>query len=231
VSIALAAAGALIAARSLTRILPSGTARAAPGLPAIVAASFFLNFGYYAASSFVALALVGVRGTTVLVAGVAITAATIAWTFGVWANTVLLDRYSRRALVIASSAGLALAVAAFASSLYGGPLAIAFAAWTAGGFCMGIAFNTLTLNTMDAAGTGSAGQALAGRNLTANLGTAVGTGIAGSAVALTQAAGFGLRLGLLVAYCMAAVTGLVTAALGARASAHRDLSAAGGESP
>ena len=221
-TVALAAIGAAVAARSLTRILPARTVLAAPGLPAIVAASFFLNFSYYAAASFIALALVGVRATTVFVAGVAITANTIAWTVGVWANTILLDRFSRRTLITVSAAGLGLSVGAFASSLYVGPLWIAFVTWTIGGFCMGIAFNTLTLNTMDAAATRAAGQALAGRNLSANLGTAVGTGIAGSAVALTQTAGFGLTAGLLVAYAMAAAAGLVTAALGTRASAAAD---------
>ncbi len=217
-SLGVSAAGLAIAVESLIRVLPPGAMLARPGLPAVVSASFFLNFCYYSASSFVALVLVELHGVTVLGAGVAITVGTIAWTVGVWANTILVQRYSRRSLVAISAACLGLAVGLFATTIYGAPLAVAFIAWSIAGLFMGICFNTLTLNTMDAARTGGEGKALAARNLMGNLGTAAGTGIGGSAIAVAELSRMGLRPGLIAAYALAVVAALATAGLARRAS-------------
>jgi len=71
-SVPLSALGLVLAVEALVHTLPPGTMRARRGLPAIVAASFFLNLGFYGAASFVPLVLVGVRGTTVIAASLGI---------------------------------------------------------------------------------------------------------------------------------------------------------------
>ena len=215
-SIGLTLAGLALAIEALIHLLPAGTMRAAPGLPAIVAASFFLNVGFYAASSFVPLVLVGVRGVSVVAAGFALASATLAWTVGVCLNTQLVDRYPRGLLVAGFALLLAMCIAGFATAIYGAPLPFAYAAWTVSGLGMGICFNTLTLNAMAAAASGGEGFALAGRNLTANLGTAFGTGVGGAAVAASQAASLGLKPGLAATFGLAAAAALITGALAGR---------------
>ncbi|MFI5283813.1 MAG: MFS transporter, partial [Candidatus Dormibacterales bacterium] len=185
-------AGLAVAVDALRHTLPAGSLSARRGLPAIVAASFFLNLGFYAAASFVPLVLVGVRGTSVFAAGLGIMASTVAWTVGVWLNTQLVDRYPRGLLVAGFAMLLAASSVGFATAIYGAPLLFAYLTLPFAGLSMGICFNTLTLNAMAAASRGAEGFALAGRNLTANLGTAVGTGVGGAALAASQAAALGL---------------------------------------
>jgi len=221
-SVLLALVGFAMAIEGLIQLLPAGSMRAARGLPAIVAASFFLNVAFYAASSFVPLVLVGVRGVPVVAAGFALASATLAWTVGVWLNTQLVDRYARGLLIAGFAVLLALCIAGFATAIYGAPVPLAYVAWTAAGLGMGICFNTLTLNAMAAAASGGEGFALAGRNLTANLGTAFGTGVGGAAVAASQAASLGLRPGLAATFGLAAVAALITAALAGRSAPSGD---------
>jgi MFS family permease len=214
-------AGLIIAVDALRHILPAGSIRARRGLPAIVAASFFLNLGFYAAASFVPLVLVGVRGISVFGAGLGIMASTVAWTIGVWINTQLVDRYARGLLVASFATLLAASSIGFATAIYGAPLLLAYLMLPVAGLSMGICFNTLTLNAMAEASHGAEGFALAGRNLMANLGTAVGTGVGGAAVAAGQAAALGLRPGLAFTYGLAAAAALATAALGRRTAPSR----------
>jgi len=220
-SVALVVVGLAMALEALVHILPAGAMRAARGLPAIVASSFFLNVGFYGAASFVPLVLVGVRGVSVVAAGGLLVSSTLAWTVGVWLNTQLVDRYARGALVAGFAVLLAACTVAFAAAIYGASLPFAYVAWTVAGLGMGICFNTLTLNAMAAAATGGEGFALAGRNLMANLGIAFGTGVGGAAVAGSQAASLGLRPGLAATFGLSAAAALVTAALAGRTASSR----------
>jgi MFS family permease len=217
-AVPLLAIGVAIAMDALRRTLPAGSLRAHAGLPAIVASSFFLSAGFYAASSFVPLILVGVRSVSITVAGLAVSAGTLSWTLGVWLNTLLVDRIPRSVLIASSTTLMAAGIVGLASAIYGAPLLVAYATWPLAGIGMGVAFNTLTLNTMSAAPIGREGAALASRNLTGNLGIAIGTGIGGAAVAGAEAAHLGLRSGLAFTYAFAVVSALITAALAHRAA-------------
>jgi MFS family permease len=211
-------AGLPVTVIALRHTLPAGSLRARAGLPAIVAAGFLLNVAFYSASSFVPLALTRVRGTSIAEAGLAVSAATVAWTVGVWTNTQLVGRVPRGRLIATAALVLAAGIAGFGAALYGFPLPLAYAAWVLAGFGMGIAFNTFTLNAMALAPKGEEGRALAGRNLSANLGTAAGTGIGGAALGLSTGAQLGLRPGLTFIYALAGASAVATASLAGRAS-------------
>jgi MFS family permease len=216
--ILLVLAGLPITLVALRHTLPSGSLRARAGLPAIVAAGFLLNVAFYSAASFVPLVLTHVRGTSITAAGVAVSAATVAWSVGVWINIKLLDRFARRHLIAGASLLLAAGIAGFMTALYGAPLPLAYAAWVLAGLGMGIAFNTFTLNAMALAPSGQEGTAMGGRNLSANLGTAAGTGVGGAALALSTGAQLGLRPGLAFIYALAAASAVATATLAGRSS-------------
>lgn len=216
--LAAVAAGIPLALVALRHILPAGSLRARPGLPSVVAAAFFLNTAFYSASAFVPLLLIRLREVPLTWAGVAVTAGTIAWSAGVWLNTLLVDRLRHSLLLLGSAMLLALGTGLFASALAGSPLALAFGGWALAGLGMGICFNTSTLNTMAMAPSGGEGAALGGRNLSGSLGTAMGTGVGGAVVAASSSVHFGLRPALTFVYGMSMLSALAVAGLARRSS-------------
>lgn len=91
--VALVVAGAIITVVALRNILPPGTLRAAPGLPAVIAAMGLLNLSFFGVDAFVPLTLTAVRGLSVVLAGLALTAATLTWTAGAWMQARLVRRH------------------------------------------------------------------------------------------------------------------------------------------
>ena len=69
IALALTVAGLALAIPAMRRLLPEGTLRAAPGMPATIATMGLLNLAFFGVDAFVPLALVDVRGTSVAYAG------------------------------------------------------------------------------------------------------------------------------------------------------------------
>jgi MFS family permease len=86
-------AGTLLAIFALRRLTPTGTLRAARGLPAAVLMRGIITFAFFAVDAYVALALVDWRGLRVVEAGIALTAATISWTAGSWTQAHFSSRH------------------------------------------------------------------------------------------------------------------------------------------
>src|SRR5438270_102114 len=78
------AAGLTVGVPSLRRLLPPGTLTARGALPAAVLARGLLTFAFFAADVFVPLTVTSLRGESVLISGLALTAGTVAWTSGAW---------------------------------------------------------------------------------------------------------------------------------------------------
>ncbi|HEX5500011.1 MAG TPA: MFS transporter, partial [Thermomicrobiales bacterium] len=91
--------GGAIATPALRALLPAGTLRARPGLPAAVLTMTLLNVVFVGIDAFLALALVDVRGRSIAFAGIAFTAATISWSIGSWLQARFADHVSRRVLI------------------------------------------------------------------------------------------------------------------------------------
>src|SRR5205807_3930806 len=119
-----------------------------------------------------------------VVAGIAVTGATVAWTAGAWVQARLSGAWEGRRLV---RAGLLLILAAIAGMVLvlqpAVPVAEGLAAWTVAGLGMGLAYAPLSLMMLHNALPGQEGQASASLNLTDVLGTAIGIGVGGAAVA------------------------------------------------
>jgi predicted MFS family arabinose efflux permease len=214
-----AAIGCAVGVQGLRGVVPPGTFALARGLPAAIGGSFFLTFGYYAASSFVPLVLVALRGFSIAQAAPVVVVGSLAWSAGVALNTALVRRFPAARIVRWSTVALGLGILAFAAVMFGAPVAASYLAWPAAGFGMGIALNTLVLQTMAAAEAGGEGGALGARNLVSNLGTAVGTGVTGAAVALSQHSGLGLRTGLAAGFAMVLASLAVLVAASPRVAA------------
>lgn len=119
-----------------------------------------------------------------MVAGIAVTGATLAWTAGAWVQARLSDTWEGRRLV---RIGLVIVLAGIAGMVLvlnpGVPVAEGLAAWTVAGLGMGLAFAPISLMMLRQAPPGREGQTSASLNLADVLGTAIGVGIGGAAVA------------------------------------------------
>jgi MFS family permease len=217
--LALIAAGGAVGLPALRRLVPAGTLTGRPGLPATIASRGLLTFTFFGADAYVTLAITAVRHRSPVVAGLAVTGATVAWTAGAWVQARLNDVWEGRRLV---RTGLVIILAGIAGMVLvlqpAVPLAVGLAAWTVAGLGMGLAYAPLSLMMLQKALPGQEGQASASLNLADVLGTAIGIGAGGAAVA--AAAGGDLRLGITAAFAVAAAVGVVALAFTRRLPAN-----------
>src|SRR6478609_433218 len=109
--LALIAGSGLVGLPALRRLVPAGTLTGRPGLPATIASRGLLTFTFFGADAYVTLALTAVRHRSPVVAGIAVTGATVAWTAGAWVQARLSDTWEGRRLV---RAGLLIILAGIA---------------------------------------------------------------------------------------------------------------------
>jgi MFS family permease len=205
-------AGGIAAAQSaLRRLVPPGTLTGRPGLPATILSRGLLTFAFFGADGYVTLAITAVRHQSSLIAGFAVTGATVAWTAGAWIQARLSDRWEGRRLVRTGLVVILLGIAGMLVMLRTGvPVAAGIAAWTVAGLGMGMAYSPILLLMLRQAPPGREGRESASLNLSDALGTAAGLGAGGAAVAAF--AGSDLRLGVAIAFGISAVVGLLALA-------------------
>jgi MFS family permease len=207
--------GLMVALPALHALTPPGTLRARPGLPAAVATMALLSFAFFGAEAFLPLALTTIRRQSTTVAGVVLTAATLAWTTGAWIQARLDAPRSRRALAVA---GLTLTLTGIAGTSLtlapNVPVALATLTWGLAGLGIGIAYSTITLVVLESAPPGGEGAASSAMQLANVLGVALGTGLGGAILAVVPATDgtqtFGLAL-IDIGAIVVAAAGAITA--------------------
>src|ERR1035441_5747160 len=213
--LALIAAGLLVELPALRRLVPEGTLAARPGLPATILSRGMLTFAFFGADAYVTLTITTVRHHSPVVAGLALTGATLAWTAGAWVQARFSDVWAGRRLVRTGLVIILTGIAGMVLVLQPGmPVAEGLAAWTVAGLGMGLAYAPLSLMMLQRAPPGQEGHASASLNLTDTLGTATGIGVGGAAVAADP--GGHLSLGIAIAFAVAAAMALVALALSGR---------------
>ena len=205
---ALIAAGVAGGLPALRRLVPPGTLTARRGLPATILSRGLLTFAFFGADAYVTLAITAVRHRSPVVAGIAVTGATLGWTAGAWVQARLSEtwegpRFVRTGLVIIL-AGIAGMILVLQPTV---PVAEGLVAWTVAGLGMGLAYAPLSLMMLRKAPPGGEGRASASLNLADVLGTAIGIGVGGAAVA--AGAGGNLAMGIAAAFAAAAAVGVV----------------------
>jgi MFS family permease len=199
-------AGGAVGLPALRRLVPAGTLTARCGLPATILSRGLLTFAFFGADAYVTLSITAVRHRSPVVAGIAVTGATLAWTAGAWVQARLSEKWEGRRLVRAGLLIVLAGIAGMVAALQPGvPVAAGLAAWTVAGLGMGLACSPLSLLMLREAPPGREGWASASLNLADVLGTAIGIGAGGAAVA----AGASLRLGATAAFAIAAVVAVV----------------------
>jgi MFS family permease len=217
VAIVVVLIGLAIGVPTLRRLLPPGTLRAKTGMPAAIATMGLLNMAFFGGEAFLPLTLISIRGQSLIIAGLVLTAATLTWTTGAWVQAQLAARQGRRLLVSIGLLLVVIGLAGIASVLIpGSPVLIAPLAWGISGLGMGLAYSTLSLVVLETAPTDQVGSASASLQLSSVLGSALGTGIGGVIIAFAVAARGSPVSGIIVVDILViAVIGLaILAALG-----------------
>ncbi len=213
----LALAGVAIGLPAFIRLTPPGTLRARPGLPAAVILRGLLTFAFFCADAYVPRALQEWRGLDAATSGVALTAATLAWTGGAWIQARRFTRIGARRFVAAGFVTVLVGIGGFAAVLSPQvPVAIGVVAWGVAGLGMGLSYSPLSLVTLAEAPPGGEGTATSALQLSDTLGVALGTGAGGAIIAVANRSAADGWAGLAGAFGIGAAVALGGAVLARR---------------
>lgn len=204
------AGGGVVMALALRRLVPAGTFRAAAGLPAGIATGFLINVASVGAETVLPLAVVVVRGRSLVEAGVLFTIETFAWAGGTWWQSRALPRHGVVALGRLGALLLTVGIIAAGAAAVDAPIALAYSGIALVGLGMGVVFPSAMLASMGQAERGREGEAVAARFVAGRLGLGLGAGLAGAVVAVTSAVGAPLGHGLAVAFAGCAAIALLS---------------------
>ena len=213
----LVAAGCGLGLPVLRRLMPPGTLSARYGLPATILSRSLLTFCFFGADAFVTLAITILRHRSPVVAGVAVTGSTLAWTAGAWIQARMSSRWEGKRLVRIGLVVILTGIAGLSAMLRTDvAITVGIAAWTIAGLGMGMAYAPTTLLMLQRAPAGREGWASASLNLADVLGSALGIGIGGAAISAAVRFGWSLAAGLAAAFAITAAAGIVALAVSSR---------------
>jgi MFS family permease len=224
VPLVLIVVGAAIGAPAFARLTPTGTIRAASGLPTAILLRGFLTFAFFSADAYVPLVIQGWRGDTALVAGLAYMSATLTWTAGSWVQAHRVQRLGPGRFLRAGFIVITLGIVGFMAVLLPWvPPVAGIVIWGIAGFGMGLCYSIPSLIVLREAPLEEQGSATAGLQLSDVLGASLGTGIGGALILFGSHGGSPGLEGLAATFALAAVVALVglglTTRLGARTAA------------
>jgi MFS family permease len=207
-AVALLGGGLWLGLTALRHLLPPGSLRLARGRPSVMVAMFAVAFAFFGTEAFVPLTVVEVRGGTVTLGGIALSAAAVTWTSGSWLQARAAAAGIRRTVVVAGAALIGVGIGITALVLLpAAPVLVAAAGWAVAGLGMGLAFSMLTLLALETSPAGEEGISSAAIQLMFTLGTAFGAGVGGAVVAMADAGTIGLVAAIaIVNVIMVAVT-------------------------
>ena len=189
-----------VALRAFVRLVPPGTLRLDPGMPAAVLVRGILTFAFFGADAYVSLTFQEVRGQATWVAGVALTGATLGWTTAAWVQQHWILVAGPRRVVATGFTCLAVGVAGMVAAVGSLPIPLCIAFWTVAGFGIGLAYSPLSVTVLGLAAAGTEGVASSSIQLADVLGVALGAGVGGAIVALGEAQGWATRSALEIAF-------------------------------
>ncbi|HEV7720559.1 MAG TPA: MFS transporter [Iamia sp.] len=211
---ALVAVGLPVAVPAFLRLVPAGTARLRPGLPAIVAVRGLLTWAFFGVDAYVSLAATEGRGGSTRIAGAALSVCAVLWTCGSWSTERLLGRLGPRLLDRVGFLLIGLGSTGMLATALWLPAWAALPAWGVGGLGMGLAYSPLSVSMLGVAEPGKEGHATAALQLCDTLGVSLGTGTGGALIALADARDWARSTGVALAFALGiviALAGLLTA--------------------
>jgi MFS family permease len=187
-AVGLGVGGLVVGVAALRHLLPAGTLRLAPGRPSVVVAIFAVAFAFFGTEAYVPLTMVEVRGGSVTLGGLALSASAVTWSTGAWLQARAAAAGIRRTLVVVGVLLIGLGIGVTSLVLLpAAPIATAAIGWAIGGLGMGLAYSMLALLVLETAPEGEEGRSSAALQLMFTLGTAFGAGTGGALVAMADA--------------------------------------------
>ena len=208
VAVVLVLVGLPVGINALVHLLPVGTLRLRPGVPATVAVRGLLTFGFFAADAYVPLAVVDGRNGSSWIAGAALTVSALTWTAASWIQARYIERVGPRRLDQTGFGALAIGVALMLGVALGLPVGLTVVAWAIAGFGIGMAYAPQAVTVLASAKPGEEGAASAGIQLSDAVGIALGTGLAGGVIALGDGAGWSVDRSVTWVFALALVGSL-----------------------
>ncbi len=202
---------------AFTHLTPPGTLRARPGLPAAVLLRGMLTFAFFGIDAYISLALVDVRGTSTVFAGVVLAVASFSWTAGSWVQARWVTRVGPRPFVRTGFLLVVVASSLLVSTMSEAvPVGVAIIGWILGGLGMGFAYAPISAATLSSAEEGHEGAATASLQLSDSLGMSFGTGIGGALITAFGSTGDALAHGVRAVWLGMAGVALMGAVLAPR---------------
>jgi MFS family permease len=193
-----------------TRLLPRGSLRFAPGLPAVIGLRGLLAAAFATAEVFLPLLLTRDLGWSIMEAGWALSTGAVFWSLGSTLQARLIQPTARQKGLLAGFLGVAVGVAtvglAVALHLH---TALLFMGWALAGLGMGLSFPMLSVLTLKLSPPDEQGRNASALQLADALTTTAALALAGLVVAHAQGAAMVLGLAVLLATLGALGTGRV----------------------
>lgn len=205
-----------IATWAFLALVPAGTIRLVPGMPAAVLVRGILTFAFFGADAYVSLTFQDVRDQPTWVAGAALTGCTIFWTVGAWVQQRWILTAGPRTVVRTGFAFVAVGIAGMFGALGALPLGPAVASWSVAGLGIGLAYSPLSVTVLGLAEPSRQGAASSSLQLSDVLGTALGAGLGGAFVAFGEAQGWATRSALEPAFMVTFTVALIGVAASRR---------------
>ncbi|GIH24041.1 MFS transporter [Acrocarpospora phusangensis] len=198
----LIAAGLVVLAASLPRLLPPGTMRAARGLPSVVALRGIAAGSFLAAEVLVPLVLFDVRGLSPDQGGIALTGGALFWSLGSWIQG--RKPYRRKSLLAWGCGLIALGMAVTAPIVVPeAPVWLAFVGWSVAGLGIGVVYPVLSVLVLELSAPGEQGKNSASLAVGESVLTIVAIAVTGAI--FTVSAAYALCFALLVTMAAAGV--------------------------
>jgi hypothetical protein len=197
----------------LRRLLPAGTVRARPGVPAAVALRGLLAGAFFGAEAVVPLSLTVSHGYGATAAGLPLSAAGLSWAVGSWwqGRQVAREEKARRLRLTRAGfycVGVAVLLLAV-TALPGAPAVIVYPAWALAGLGAGLTMSSSSVLLLRATTEADRGADSAALQLSDTTASSVTTGFAGVLVAAAARGAIGYGTAFLVLdLVMAAVAAL-----------------------
>jgi MFS family permease len=215
--LALVAVGIAIAGPALVRVLPPGTLRAAPGIPAAVAARLCVNIAFFGTDTFVPFAAVRLHGASTLVGGAVIIGGSLLWTTGAQVSARAMRDGSpglavRTGFIVLAVGILGTSLVAIRST----PLALTFFTWAIGGFGIGLVFNTTSSTAIAQAPSGQEGLVGGQLGVADSFGFAAISAVGGAIIGVADRTALQLGPALGIVFALAASVAMVGALIAPR---------------
>jgi len=148
-AVVLAAAGVLLLATAVPRLVPSGTLRGGRGMPSVVASRALLGAAFAGTEVYLPLMLTHQHHLSATEAGLVLTVGALSWSLAAWVAGRRTTHQGQRQLVRIGLVLLTIGVAGAVSAAWPGtPAWVLYFAWFVGGIGIGLAYSPLTVLLM-----------------------------------------------------------------------------------